>query len=109
MWSLDGDLIRADLPLSPDEAILGEELAAPTPDGEAMVTVPAGITNGRSLRLKGKGWPLREGRGDLLLTIQLQLPGELSAKERQLYEQLRQVCQKLNLNPRTKLVTNVSL
>ena len=45
---------------------------------------------GRSLRLKGKGWPLREGRGDLLLTPTLKLPETLSAEERQLLEQLRQ-------------------
>jgi len=61
------------------------------------------------LRLKGKGWPLREGRGDLLLTIQLQLPGELSTEERRLYEQLRQVRQNLNLNPRAQLLTTSSL
>lgn len=109
VWSIDGDLLRADLPLSPDEAILGGELVVPTPDGEAIVTVPAGISSGRSLRLKGKGWPLREGRGDLLLTIQLQLPGELSTEERRLYEQLRQVRQNLNLNPRAQLLTTSSL
>jgi curved DNA-binding protein len=74
-----------------------------------MVTVPAGISSGRSLRLKGKGWPLRGGRGDLLLTIQLQLPGELSTEERRLYEQLRQVRQNLNLNPRAQLLTTSSL
>ena len=73
VWSIDGDLMRADL------------------------------------RLKGKGWPLREGRGDLLLTIQLQLPGELSTEERRLYEQLRQVRQNLNLNPRAQLLTTSSL
>jgi curved DNA-binding protein len=60
------------------------------PDGEAVVTVPAGISPGRSLRLKGKGWPLRSGRGDLLLTVQLLLPEPLSPQEQALYEQLRQ-------------------
>jgi curved DNA-binding protein len=51
--------------------------------------VPAGIASGRSLRLKGKGWPLRQGRGDLLLTIQLQLPSDPSPKEQEIYQQLR--------------------
>jgi curved DNA-binding protein len=89
VWSLDGDLMRADLPLAPDEALLGGEVKVPTPDGEALVTVPAGIASGRSLRLKGKGWPLRQGRGDLLLTIQLQLPSAPSPEEQQIYQQLR--------------------
>jgi curved DNA-binding protein len=90
VWSLDGDLMRADLPLAPDEALLGGEVKVPTPDGEALVTVPAGIASGRSLRLKGKGWPLRQGRGDLLLTIQLQLPSAPSPEEQQIYQQLRE-------------------
>jgi curved DNA-binding protein len=90
VWSLDGELLRADLPLTPAEAVLGGDIRVPVPDGEAVVTVPAGISPGRSLRLKGKGWPLRSGRGDLLLTVQLLLPDPLSPQEQALYEQLRQ-------------------
>ena len=70
-------------------AALGGEVRVATPDGEASVQVPPGMTLGRSLRLKGKGWPLKDGRGDLLLTPVLKLPGQLSAEERQLLEQLR--------------------
>ena len=51
--------------------------------------MPAGIAPGRSLRLRGKGWPLKNGRGDLLLTVQLSLPQNPGESERQLYEQLR--------------------
>ncbi|WP_341881857.1 DnaJ C-terminal domain-containing protein [Synechococcus sp. UW140] len=106
VWELEGDLMRADLPLSPEEAILGGELIVPTPDGEALITVPAGINSGRSLRLKAKGWPLRQGRGDLLLTIQVQIPSELNPEEKRIYEQLRQLRQSLKLNPRDQLVAN---
>jgi curved DNA-binding protein len=42
------------------------------------------------LRLKGKGWPVKDGRGDLLLTPVLRLPDALSDQERQLLQQLRQ-------------------
>lgn len=53
--------------------------------------VPPGMSVGRSLRLKGKGWPLKEGlRGDLLLSPVLKLPENLSDQERRLLEQLRQ-------------------
>jgi curved DNA-binding protein len=44
---------------------------------------------GRSLRLKGKGWPVKDGRGDLLLSLSLRLPPSFSEAERQLLEQLR--------------------
>ena len=89
VWKLDGEQLRADLPLSLDELALGGEVRVATPDGEATVTVPAGIPLGRSLRLKGKGWPAKDGRGDLLLTPVLKLPERLSEQERQLLEQLR--------------------
>lgn len=89
VWRLDGEQLRADLPLSLDEYALGGELRVATPDGEATVNVPAGIPLGRSLRLKGKGWPGKAGRGDLLLTPLLRLPERLSDQERALLEQLR--------------------
>ena len=91
VWKLDGDQLRADLPLSIDELALGGEVQVATPDGVASVQVPPGMTPGRSLRLKGKGWPIKGGRGDLLLTPTLKLPDPLSAQERQLLEQLRQL------------------
>jgi curved DNA-binding protein len=90
IWRLDGDQLRAELPLSLDELALGGEVTVATPDGEATVQVPPGMTLGRSLRLRGKGWPLRGGRGDLLLTPTLKLPTRLSERERQLLESLRQ-------------------
>jgi curved DNA-binding protein len=90
VWRLDGDQLRADLPLSLDELALGGEVVVATPDGEAKVQVPPGMKVGRSLRLRGKGWPTTAGRGDLLLTPTLQLPETLSDRERQLLEDLRQ-------------------
>ena len=80
---------RADLPVSVDELALGGTVSVMTPDGEAQVNVPAGTAPGRSLRLKGKGWPGRGGRGDLLLTLTLAFPKSWSAAERQLLDQLR--------------------
>jgi curved DNA-binding protein len=90
IWRLDGEQLRAELPLSLDELALGGEVTVATPDGEATVQVPPGMTLGRSLRLRGKGWPLRGGRGDLLLTPTLRLPATLSEREQQLLAELRQ-------------------
>jgi curved DNA-binding protein len=90
IWRLDGDQLRAELPLSLDELALGGDLLVATPDGEATVQVPPGMTLGRSLRLRGKGWPLAGGgRGDLLLTPVLRLPDTLSPREKELLEDLR--------------------
>jgi curved DNA-binding protein len=89
VWKLDGDQLRGELPLSLDELALGGQVRVATPDGEASVQVPPGLTPGRSLRLKGKGWPIKGGRGDLLLTPVLKLPDPLSERERSLLEELR--------------------
>ena len=89
VWSLEGEQLKADLPLSLDELALGGEVRVATPDGEATVTVPPGMAVGRSLRLKGKGWPIKSGRGDLLLSLSLKQPASYSDQERQLLEQLR--------------------
>ena len=53
------------------------------------MSIPAGTAPGRSLRLKGKGWPSKTGRGDLLLTLTLAMPPSWSEEERRLLEQLR--------------------
>jgi molecular chaperone DnaJ len=74
------------------DAVLGTRLEVPTLDGRAIVTVPRGTQPGAVLRLRGKGLPAFGGgpRGDLYVRIQLHVPEELSAEERQLYERLRQ-------------------
>ena len=90
VWRLDGDQLRADLPVSFDELALGGTVTVMTPDGEAEVAIPAGTAPGRSLRLKGKGWPLKSGRGDLLLNLNLQWPSNWSDEQRALLEQFRE-------------------
>ena len=89
VWRLDGDQLRADLPVSLDELALGGTVPVMTPDGEAKMTIPPGTPPGRSLRLRNKGWPGRSGRGDLLFSLVLELPGQWSDEERRLLEQLR--------------------
>ena len=106
VWQLEGDQLRADLPVSLDELALGGMVTVMTPDGEAQVTIPAGTAPGRSLRLKGKGWPSRSGRGDLLLTLTLAMPASWSDEERQLLEQLRT---KRSENPRHAWLRSAAL
>ncbi|WP_320677651.1 J domain-containing protein [Prochlorococcus sp. MIT 1300] len=89
IWRLEGSQLRADLPVSLDELALGANLRVITPDGEAEVFVPAGTPPGKSLRLKGKGWPSKLGRGDLFLTLSLQIPDTWSSEEIKLLEGLK--------------------
>jgi curved DNA-binding protein len=63
-----------------------------TPGGPATVTVPAGTSSHRRLRLKGRGLPNKRGKpGDLYAEAQIKVPTSPSAEERELFEQLGKV------------------
>lgn len=106
-FQLDGDNLVCEVPIAPDEAVLGASIDVPTPDGTtAKVNVPAGIRSGQSLRLRGKGWVSgKGGRGDLLVKIMIVAPKDLSQQERELYEKLRTI---RSYNPRSNL-NNIKL
>lgn len=71
----DGDNLRLDLPVTLDEAVNGAKVKVPTVDGQVMLTVAAGSSSGKTLRLKGKGMTRKDGsRGDQLITLEIALP-----------------------------------
>jgi molecular chaperone DnaJ len=80
-----------DLHLQAPDAALGVTAAVPVPGGHARVRVPPGTQPGSVLRVAGKGLPRYggHGRGSLNITVTLDIPQRLSARQRQLYEQLR--------------------
>ncbi len=85
----DGEL-RGKLRIAPYQAVLGARVLVRGPDGvEGLVTVPAGSSSGRSLRLRGRGVPMPGGsRGDLLLDVEIVVPAQPSEVERRAYEEL---------------------
>ena len=77
------------LRLAPWEAALGGPAQVRTLDGEVTVKIPAGSSSGRKIRLRGKGFPDKNGtRGDLIAEIRIVVPETLSEADRKLYEQL---------------------
>jgi len=71
----EGDDVRLDLPVTLNEAVDGAKVRAPTPDGPVTLTVAAGSSSGRVLRLRGRGFTRGDGtRGDLLVTLEVDLP-----------------------------------
>ncbi len=101
-FSFEGDNLVCEVSITPDEFVLGTSIDVPTPDGTVSVKIPAGIRPGQSLRLRGKGWSLpKGGRGDQLVKIAIAPPKQLSAKEKQLYEQIRAIRSE---NPRSHLL-----
>ncbi len=79
--------------MSVTEAVLGAKLRVPTLEGEVAVTLPPGSQPDEVLRLRGKGLPhfRGEGRGDLNLRLQVQIPRQLSEEERKLYQRLAEL------------------
>jgi curved DNA-binding protein len=92
VFRVEGKDITVDLRLSPWEAALGATVPVPTPGGESKVTVPAGSSTGRRLRLRGEGMPDRGGKpGDLHAEIKVMVPPRLTDRERELFSELAEV------------------
>src|SRR3546814_12748511 len=71
----DGNNVRLNLPVTLDEAVNGARVKVPKVDGPVMMGIPAGSSSGKTLRMKGKGFPDRMGaRGDQLVTLMLDVP-----------------------------------
>ncbi len=84
VFSRDGDDLTVNVPVSFSELALGTTLSVPTLDGKVGVRVPKGTTDGRILRVRGRGVPKRSGgQGDLLVTVKVAVPPNLegAAKE----------------------------
>lgn len=90
-FRLEGNDVICELPVTCVEAILGGQIEAPTLDGWVKVTIPSGVRSGQRLRLGGKGYPIEGKRGDQLVEIRIESPKNISARERELYEQIRQI------------------
>ena len=89
--------IYFDLLLAPWEAALGADVEVPTLEAPVLLTVPPGTRAGRKLRLRGRG--LTADHSDLYAIVHIDVPGSLSARERELYQELAKVS---DFNPRAK-------
>lgn len=87
LFRLDGSDIYFDLPVAPWEAALGATVTAPTPEGSVQLSVPPGSSQGRKLRLKGKGLPGKVP-GDLYAVLTIALPPSASEPEQEAWRGL---------------------
>ncbi|CAN5804779.1 J domain-containing protein [soil metagenome] len=94
--SRSADLVTTAV-LAPWEAALGAKVEVPTLSGSVTMNIPAGTSSGQRLRLRGQGFAQRvEGKsepaaGDLYVEVQIAVPKTLSARERELMEELAKV------------------
>jgi curved DNA-binding protein len=99
LFNVDGKNINTRLNLAPWEAALGAKVQAPTLDGMVTLTIPPCAQSGQKMRLKGKGFPFKNARGDLHVELVIVIPEELSPEEIKLFEKLNKVSR---FNPRNE-------
>lgn len=84
--------LQCDLPIDLYTAVLGGEASVPTLDGaQVSLNIPPESSSGQLMRLRGKGLPKgvkSEERGDLYVRLLAQVPKNLTAEEKALFEQL---------------------
>ncbi|MEO1616469.1 MAG: J domain-containing protein [Planctomycetota bacterium] len=79
-----GQNLELSLPISMTEAALGTTVDVPTPNGTVTLTVPAGTSGGKKLRLKGQGIASGDTKGDLIVQLQIEVPEEIDDASAQL-------------------------
>ncbi len=91
LFGRSGDNLTVKVPVGFDEAALGADIKVPTLLGAPVtVKIPPGTPNGRSFRVRGRGAPRKDGtKGDLLVTVDVQVPAALSEDARKAVEAYR--------------------
>ena len=92
----DGDDLSVTAAVDLYTMLLGGKATVPTLTGNVKLTIPEGTTNGRQFRLRGQGLPKLkqpDQRGDLIVTVNVELPQNLTEEEKELLTQLRDMRQ----------------
>jgi molecular chaperone DnaJ len=90
------------LPVTFTEAALGADIKVPTIDGdEVTVRIAPGTPSGRTLRIKSRGVKTARGTGDLLITVEVQVPQRVDGKAKEALEAFAKATEEFN--PRADL------
>jgi len=91
-FKVEGDDVFATQPIYPWDAVLGTDVEVATLDEPVKLKIPPGSQGGQKLRLKEKGLVKKNReRGDFYVTLQIILPEKSTEKEKELYQQLKQL------------------
>ncbi len=106
IYKLVGYDIHTDLLLSPWEAALGTKVPVQTIDDTITIYVPKGIESGEKVRIPGKGYKDgRGGRGDLVTTVKIMVPKNMSEEEVKLFQKLNEISK---FQPRKQYIVNIN-
>jgi len=83
--------IKAEVNITLTQAVLGATITLQTNTGETIeLKIPQGTQEGQSFAFRGKGAQHRRGRGDLFVTVHIQMPRRLNREQKDLFEKLKQ-------------------
>ena len=89
VFGRDGTNLTLSVPVTFAEAALGTKLTVPTMDGNTVtLKIPAGTASGKVFRVKGRGVEAKKGAGDLMVTVQVAVPADLTDDQREAVEAL---------------------
>ena len=87
IFSRKGENIHVNVPVTFTEAALGADISVPTVDGdEVKVRLAPGTQNGKTLRVKGRGVKKGVNAGDLMVSIEVQVPQRIDGKAKKALE-----------------------
>jgi len=101
LFERSGKDLNVRVPISFTEAALGANITAPTLDGKVTLKVPPGTSSGKTFRVGGRGVETPKGTGDLLVTVDVEVPEQISPEQREALEHLRDLDE--GTNPRSHL------
>ena len=106
IFKREGDNIYCEVPVTFTEATLGAEIDIPTLDGEQKYTIPEGTQYGATFTLRGKGMPnVNSGRkGDLVITVTIEVPKSLNEGQKEKLRAFAESCGEKNNEKKTSFL-----
>lgn len=94
LFQRENDNLYCEIPISITDAALGAEIEVPTMEGKQKYGIPEGTQYGASFTMRGKGMPNvnTKRRGDLIFTVTVEIPKNLSGKQKDLLKEFAATC-----------------
>lgn len=93
IFEREGNNLACEAKVPIDIAVLGGSIPIPTPDGEAQFKIPAGTTNGKLFRYRGKGMSSLRGEvGDMMVRVTIETPTGLSSSQKKALQSFAEAC-----------------
>lgn len=93
-FQYDGLNVLCTIPITPFEAVLGASIKIPALTGKVTMKITPNTHNGQKFRLTGEGLEQNEKKGDMIVTVNIEVPKNSTDEEIELYKKLRNITKK---------------